>query len=319
MLSTGLVPANYKGKRWSGLSKKDGFKSGFITLIGRTNVGKSSLLNKIAGRKVAIMSDKPQTTRNRILFVFNRENSQVIFLDTPGIHKPKHRLGEQLVQVALRTLHDVDAILFLVEAGQPPGPGDKFIMNRFQGLKTPILLIINKIDLVKREELLPLMEQYSKLYNFSEIIPVSALTGENLSSLLGTVENYLPPGPKYYPDDVVTDRPETFIMAELVREKVLQLTSQEIPHSVAVIIEGLEERPNEIVAVRAVIYTERESQKGILIGKGGRMLKKIGEMARQEIESLLGSKIYLSLWVKVKQGWRNKEEQLWSLGYRSKE
>lgn len=301
------------------MSKKDGFKSGFITLIGRTNVGKSSLLNKIAGRKVAIMSDKPQTTRNRILFVFNRENSQVIFLDTPGIHKPKHRLGEQLVQVALRTLHDVDAILFLVEAGQPPGPGDKFIMNRFQGLKTPILLIINKIDLVKREELLPLMEQYSKLYNFSEIIPVSALTGENLSSLLGTVENYLPPGPKYYPDDVVTDRPETFIMAELVREKVLQLTSQEIPHSVAVIIEGLEERPNEIVAVRAVIYTERESQKGILIGKGGRMLKKIGEMARQEIESLLGSKIYLSLWVKVKQGWRNKEEQLWSLGYRSKE
>ncbi len=301
------------------MSKKDGFKSGFITLIGRTNVGKSSLLNKIAGRKVAIMSDKPQTTRNRILFVFNRENSQVIFLDTPGIHKPKHRLGEQLVQVALRTLHDVDAILFLVEAGQPPGPGDKFIMNRFQGLKTPILLIINKIDLVKREELLPLMEQYSKLYNFSEIIPVSALTGENLSSLLGTVENYLPPGPKYYPDDVVTDRPETFIMAELVREKVLQLTSQEIPHSVAVIIEGLEERPNEIVAVRAVIYTERESQKGILIGKGGRMLKKIGEMARQEIESLLGSKIYLSLWVKVKPGWRNKEEQLWSLGYRSKE
>lgn len=282
-------------------------------------MGKSSLLNKIAGRKVAIMSDKPQTTRNRILFVFNRENSQVIFLDTPGIHKPKHRLGEQLVQVALRTLHDVDAILFLVEAGQPPGPGDKFIMNRFQGLKTPILLIINKIDLVKREELLPLMEQYSKLYNFSEIIPVSALTGENLSSLLGTVENYLPPGPKYYPDDVVTDRPETFIMAELVREKVLQLTSQEIPHSVAVIIEGLEERPNEIVAVRAVIYTERESQKGILIGKGGRMLKKIGEMARQEIESLLGSKIYLSLWVKVKPGWRNKEEQLWSLGYRSKE
>lgn len=269
------------------MSKKDSFKSGFITLIGRTNVGKSSLLNKIAGKKVAIMSDKPQTTRNKILFVFNRENSQVIFLDTPGIHKPKHRLGEQLVQVALRTLHDVDAVLFLVEAGQPPGPGDKFIMNRFEGLKTPVLLIINKIDLVKREELLPLMEQCSKLYNFSEIIPVSALTGENLSSLLETVENYLPRA-KYYPDDVVTDRPETFIMAELVREKVLQLTSQEIPHSVAVIIEELEERPNEIVAVRAVIYTERESQKGILIGKGGRMLKKIGEMARQEIESLLG-------------------------------
>ncbi|MDD2554715.1 MAG: GTPase Era [Desulfotomaculaceae bacterium] len=301
------------------MSKKDNFKSGFVTLFGRTNVGKSSLLNKIAGRKVAIMSDKPQTTRNKILFVFNREGSQVIFMDTPGIHKPKHRLGEQLVQVALQTLHEVDAILFLVEAGQPPGPGDNFIMRKFQGLKTPVLLVINKIDLVKREELLPLIEQYSKLYGFSEIIPVSALTGENLSSLLETLENYLPPGPKYYPDDMVTDRPETFIMAELVREKVLQLTSQEIPHSVAVVIEELEKRPNDVIAVRAVIYTERESQKGILIGKGGHVLKKVGQMAREELEGLLGSKIFLTLWVKVKPGWRNKEDQLWNFGYRGEE
>lgn len=298
------------------MSKINNFKSGFVTLIGRTNVGKSSLLNKIAGRKVAIMSDKPQTTRNKILYVFNQADSQVIFLDTPGIHKPKHKLGEQLVQVALQTLHEVDAILFLVEAGQPPGPGDNFIMRKFQGLKTPVLLVINKIDLVQRKELLPLIEQYSKICDFAEIIPVSALTGENLSSLLETIENYLPPGPKYYPDDIVTDRPETFIMAELVREKVLQLTSQEIPHSVAVVIEELEKRPNDVVAVRAVIYTERESQKGILIGKGGHVLKKVGQMAREEMESLLGSKIFLELWVKVKPGWRNKEDQLWSFGYR---
>lgn len=301
------------------MSKKDNFKSGFVTLIGRTNVGKSSLLNKIAGRKVAIMSDKPQTTRNKILYVFNREGSQVIFLDTPGVHKPRHRLGEQLVQVALQTLKEVDAILFLVEAGQPPGPGDNFIIKKFLDIKTPVLLVINKIDLVRREELLPLIEQYSKLYSFSEIVPVSALTGENLSSLLETIEKYLPHGPKYYPDDIVTDRPETFIIAELVREKVLQLTSQEIPHSVAVVVEELESRPNDVVAVRAVIYTERESQKGILIGKGGHVLKKVGQLAREEMESLLGSKIFLELWVKVKPGWRNKEDQLWSFGYRGDE
>ncbi|MFX4263401.1 GTPase Era [Pelotomaculum propionicicum] len=301
------------------MSKKEGFKSGFVTLIGRTNVGKSSLLNKIAGRKVAIMSDKPQTTRNKILFVFNREGSQVIFLDTPGVHKPRHRLGEQLVQVALQTLREVDAILFLVEADQPPGPGDSFIIKKFQDIKTPVLLVINKIDLVRREELLPLIEQYSKLYNFSEIVPVSALTGENLPSLLETLEGYLPPGPKYYPDDIVTDRPETFIMAELIREKVLQLTSQEIPHSVAVVIEEIKTRPNDVVAVRAVIYTERESQKGILIGKGGQVLKKVGQLAREEMEGLLGSKIFLELWVKVKPGWRNKEDQLWSFGYRGEE
>jgi GTP-binding protein Era len=301
------------------LTKKDNFKSGFVTLIGRTNVGKSSLLNKIAGRKVAIMSDKPQTTRNKILYVLNREGSQVIFLDTPGVHKPRHKLGEQLVQVALQTLHEVDAILFLVEAGEPPGPGDKFIIKRFQGLKTPVLLVINKIDLFRREELLPLIEQYSKLYNFSEIIPLSALTGENLPGLVEILESYLPPGPKYYPDDIVTDRPETFIMSELIREKVLHLTSQEIPHSVAVVIEDLEKRPNEVVAVRAIIYTERESQKGILIGKDGHVLKKIGQLAREDMESLLGSKIFLELWVKVKPGWRNKEDQLWSFGYRGEE
>lgn len=298
---------------------KSDFKSGFAALVGRTNVGKSTLLNKLVGRKVAIMSEKPQTTRNKILCVLTREDSQVIFLDTPGVHKPKHRLGEHLVQVALGTLKEVDAVLFLVEAGQPPGPGDSFIIKQFEGLTTPVLLVINKIDLVKREELLPLIEQFRKLYNFSEIIPVSALTGENLPRLLEIVTGYLPAGPKYYPEDMRTDRPESFIMAELIREKVLHLTGQEVPHSVAVVIEELEERPNDVVAVRAVIYTERESQKGILIGKGGQMLKKIGQLAREDMEKLLGSKIFLELWVKVKPDWRNKEAQLQNLGYRNEE
>ena len=301
------------------MSKKDSLKSGFVAIIGRTNVGKSSLLNKMAGKKVSIISEKPQTPRNKILHVINREGSQVIFLDTPGVHKPKHKLGEQLVQVALQTLKEVDAILFLVEADQPPGPGDKYIINKFQHLKTPILLVINKIDLVRHEDLLPLIEQYSKLYSFTEIIPVSALTGENLPSLVETLERYLPEGPKYYPDDMVTDRPESFIMAELIREKVLHLTSQEVPHSVAVVIEELVKRPNDVVAVRAIIYTERESQKGILIGKGGNVLKKVGQLAREDMERLLGSKIFLELWVKVRPGWRNKEDQIWNFGYRDEQ
>lgn len=296
-----------------------GFKSGFVTLVGRTNVGKSTLLNKLVGQKIAIMSDKPQTTRNKILCVLNKEGAQVVLLDTPGFHKPKHRLGERLVQVALRTLKEVDAIMFLVEAGQPPGPGDSFIIRQFEGLTTPVLLVINKVDLVRREELLPLIDQYRKMYNFSEIIPVSALTGENLSHLVETVIEYLPAGPEYFPEGMLTDRPEVFIMAELIREKILNLTEQEVPHSAAVVIEGLEDRPNNVVAIRAMIYTEKDTQKAILIGKGGHMLKKIGQLAREEMESLLGSKIFLELWVKVRPGWRNKESQLKNLGYREED
>lgn len=295
------------------------FKSGFVAIVGRTNVGKSTLLNKLAGRKVAIVSEKPQTTRNKILCVLNREGSQVIFLDTPGIHKPKYRLGEQMVKQALGTLKEVDAVLFLVESDQPPGPGDNYIMRQFQGLVTPVLLVINKIDLVRHEELLPLIEQYSKICNFSEIVPLSALTGENMSRLLEAVTAYLPEGPKYFPEGMVTDRPETFIVTELIREKVLHLTSEEVPHSVAVVIEEMEERPNGVIAIRSIIYTEKESQKAILIGKGGQMLKKIGQTAREEIERLLGSKVFLELWVKVKPGWRNKESQIRNLGYRDEE
>lgn len=301
------------------VKENNNFISGFVAIVGRTNVGKSTLINKLVGRKVAIMSDKPQTTRNKILCVLNREDSQVIFLDTPGIHKPRYRLGEHLVQLALKTLKEVDAVFFLVEAGQPPGPGDNYIIKQFEGLATPVLLVINKIDLVRRKELLPLIEQYSKLYNFSEIVPLSALTGENLPRLLEAVTAYLPAGPKYFPDEMVTDRPEAFIMAELIREKILHLTSEEVPHSVAVVIEELENGPNGVVAVRSTIFTEKESQKAILIGRGGQMLKKIGRLAREEMESLLGSKIFLELWVKVKPGWRNKEAQIRDLGYRDEE
>ncbi len=296
-----------------------GFKSGFVTLVGRTNVGKSTLLNKLAGQKIAIISDKPQTTRNKILCVLNKEGAQVILLDTPGFHKPKHRLGEKLVQVALKTLKEVDAIMFLVEAGQPPGPGDSFIIRQFKGLTAPVLLIINKIDLVKREELLPLVDQYRKMHGFSEIIPVSAMTGENLPRLIKTIIKYLPAGPEYFPEGMLTDRPEVFIMAELIREKILLLTEQEVPHSVAVVIEEMEERPNNVVAVRAMIYTEKDTQKAILIGKKGHMLKKIGQLAREEMEGLLGSRIFLELWVKVRPGWRNKDVQLKNLGYRGED
>jgi len=297
------------------VKENDIFRSGFAALVGRTNVGKSTLLNKLIGRKVTIMSEKVQTTRNRILCVLTQEEYQIIFLDTPGIHKPKHKLGEHLVQVALNTLNEVDIVLFLVEANQQPGPGDNYLIRQFEDLSTPVMLVINKIDLVKREVLLPLIERYSQLYNFSEIIPVSALSGENTGRLLEVIKSYLPAGPKYYPDDMVTDRPEKFILAELIREKVLSHTEQEVPHSVAVVIEEIQERPNNVMAVRAVIYTERETQKGILIGKGGQMLKKIGSLARADMEKLLGSKVFLEIRVKTRPDWRNKEAQLKNLGY----
>jgi len=279
-------------------------------------VGKSTLVNRLVGQKVAIMSDKPQTTRHKIHSVLNSDGVQLVFLDTPGIHKPRHRLGEHMVDLALNSLKEVDVILFLTEAGQP-GTGDRYIIEQFGGLKTPVILVLNKIDLVEKNELLPCIESFRHLYDFSEIIPVSAIRGENLDILLDTVTGYLPEGPKYYPDGMVTDKPERFIMSEIIREKVLHLTSQEIPHSVTVDVEEVEKRLNDVVAVRAVIYTERESQKGILIGKNGSMLKEVGKRAREEMEGLLGSKIFLELWVKVKTDWRNKENYLKNFGYLS--
>lgn len=294
------------------------YRSGFAALIGRTNVGKSTLLNSLFGRKVTITSEKVQTTRNKILCVLTKEEYQIIFLDTPGVHKPQHKLGERLVQVALQALNEVDIVLFLVEANHPPGPGDNYLIRQFAGLSTKVVLVINKIDLVKREELLPLIDQFARLYDFLEIIPVSALTGENTGHLLEVVAGCLPAGPKYYPDDMITDRPEEFIIAELIREKVLYHTSQEVPHAVAVVIEEMQERPNQVLAIHAMIYTERESQKGILIGKGGQMLKKIGSEARADIEKLLGWKVFLELRVKTNRDWRNKKAQLKSLGYLEK-
>lgn len=299
--------------------EQEKFKSGFVAIIGRPNVGKSTLLNQLVGRKVAIMSDKPQTTRHKIHSIINRDDAQIIFLDTPGIHKPKHKLGEYMVEVALGTLKEVDVILFLVEP-RLPGPGDEYIINQLREVTTPVILVINKIDLLdNKAELLPLIDVFRQKYNFAEIVPVSALKPENLERLMDLVVSYLPYGPKYYPDDMITDRPEQFIMAELIREKVLHLTSQEVPHGVAVVVEEVEPRSEQLVYVRAVIYTEKESHKAILIGKGGRMLKEIGRLAREEMELLLGSKIYLDLWVKVKEDWRNQDLSLKNFGYSNRD
>ncbi len=292
---------------------ESGYKSGFVAIVGRTNVGKSTLLNKMLGQKVTIMSDKPQTTRHKIQAALTGEGFQIVFLDTPGIHRPKHRLGEHMVKLALNTLREVDLVMLLVEAALP-GPGDRYILEQIKQLPGPVILVINKIDLVKKSELPAIIDAFQRAHNFAEIVPVSALNGDNVRLLPELITRYLPEGPQYYPDDMVVDRPERFIMAEIIREKVLHLTSQEVPHSVAVVVEQIEERPNDLLAVSAVIYTERDSQKGILIGKGGGMLKQVGQLAREEIESLLGSRIFLELWVKVKKDWRNREHEMKNFG-----
>lgn len=291
------------------------FRSGFVTLVGRPNVGKSTLLNNIVGQKIAIMSDKPQTTRNKIQGVFTHQDYQIIFIDTPGIHKPKHKLGEYMVKQAQSALGEVDCVLYIYDISQKFGPGEEYILQLLEEVQTPVILVINKIDLVAKEALLPIIQQMSERFSFDEIVPVSAVTGENIERLLDLIKQYLPVGPQYYPEEMVTDQPEQFIMAEIIREKVLQLTREEIPHSVAVKIDNLIQRSQDLVYVGAVIYLERDSQKGIVIGKQGRMLKQIGQLSRQEIENLLGSRIFLDLRVKVKPGWRRREEELRALGY----
>lgn len=292
-------------------------RSGFVTIIGRPNVGKSTLLNSLVGRKVAIISDKPQTTRHRIRAVLTRDDAQVVFVDTPGIHKPKHRLGRMMVDTALKTLQDVDLILFLIEAHRESGPGDDFILERLAGIRTPVFLVINKIDLVAKPRLLPLIDEMRKKMAFREIVPLSARTGENTGLLVDLVIGCLPPGPRYYPEDAVSDQAEEVILAELVREKVLHLTTQEVPHSVAVVVEEVFPGQKGVTVIRADVIVERESQKAILIGEGGRMLKSIGRLAREEIESLLGMRVYLELWVKVKPKWRQDERQLHYLGFKN--
>ena len=293
------------------------FLSGFISIIGRPNVGKSTLLNALLGEKIAIISDKPQTTRNRILGIVNRPGAQLVFMDTPGIHKPMHKMNEFMVKTALATYNEVDVILMLVEATEQPGGGDRFIIETLTPVKTPVFLLVNKIDLIKKEALLPLLQEYGKLYAFAEIIPISALKND-LGGLLDAIVKRLPEGPHYFPDDQLTDQPERFVVSELIREKIFELTKEEIPYSTAVVIEEMKEEP-EITRITAIIYVERDSQKGILIGKSGVMLKKIGTLARLDAEKLLGVKVFLQLWVKVKKGWREDERMLKNLGLVSEE
>jgi GTPase len=293
------------------------YKSGFVSIIGRPNVGKSTLLNQVIGQKVAIMSDKPQTTRNKIHGVYTTETSQIVFLDTPGIHKPQSKLGDYMMKVAESTFREVDAILFLVDVVDGIGGGDRYIIEQLQTVKTPVILVLNKIDQIHPEALLPIIETYSKLYNFAEIIPISARNGNNVTTLLAQTTKYLSEGPQYYPNDQITDHPEQFVCAELIREKILHLTREEIPHSIAVAIEDMKVEPNGVIHISAVIYVERDSQKGIVIGKKGELLKEIGKRARHDIESLLGSKTFLELWVKVQKDWRNHERVLRELGFRN--
>ncbi len=295
--------------------KKKQFKSGFVAIIGRPNVGKSTLMNQVIGQKIAIMSDKPQTTRNKIHGVYTTPDSQVVFLDTPGIHKRQSKLGDYMNQTALSTLGEVEAALFLVDASEGIGGGDRYIAEQLQKIKTPIILVMNKIDKIEPPALLPLIEQYRKLHDFAEIVPISAKLGSNVNTLLEQIQKYLPPGPQYYPEDQVTDHPEQFVCAELIREKILHMTREEVPHSIAVTIEDMRVEENGTVYISAVIFVERDSQNGIIIGKQGALLKEVGRQARQDIQRLLGSKIFLELWVKVKKDWRNQERVLRDLGF----
>lgn len=296
------------------------FKSGFVSIIGRPNVGKSTYINRVIGQKIAIMSDKPQTTRNKVQGVLTTNDSQIILIDTPGIHKPKHKLGDFMMRVATNTLKEVDLILFMINAVEGYGKGDEFIIEKLKTVRTPVFLVINKIDQVHPDDLLKIIEKYKELYDFAEIIPISALEGQNTERLLEQIKEYLPEGPQYYPADQITDHPERFIVSELIREKVLHLTREEVPHSIAVIIEKMQKKPeSETIHVMAAIIVERSSQKGIIIGKQGSMLKEVGKRARVDIENLLGSKVYLELWVKVQKDWRNKITQLRDFGFREDE
>lgn len=284
------------------------FRSGFVALIGRPNVGKSTLMNAFIGEKMAIISDKPQTTRNQIRGILTTDDEQVVFLDTPGIHKPQHKLGERMVKTAIRTLQEVDLILFLVDAAAGPGAGDDFIIEQLRSVTTPVILVVNKADQTGVDEAMKLVSLYLPRYPFAGALPVSALEGLNQEQLLALIVARMPEGPQYYPADMVTDQPERFIVAELIREKILVLTREEIPHAVAVEILSMKRREGrDLVDIEANIYVERDSQKGIVIGKKGSMLKEVGQLARQDIEALLGTPVYLQLWVKVKADWRNKQ------------
>ncbi len=297
---------------------KENYRSGFVTLIGRPNVGKSTLMNYLIGQKIAITSRKPQTTRNRIQTVLTTEEGQIVFVDTPGIHKAKNKLGEYMVHVAERTLNEVDVVLWLVEPSTFIGAGEQHIVEQLKKTKTPVVLVINKSDTVKKEELLPCIAKYNEIYPFADIVPVSARTGDNTDELLKVIMKYLPYGPQFYDEDTITDQPERQIVAELIREKALHALNEEIPHGIAVSIESMKRR-KKLMDIEATIICEKDSHKGIIIGKQGAMLKKIGSNARYEIERLLDCKVNLQLWVKVKRDWRDSDFLIKNFGYQEEE
>jgi GTPase len=304
----------------SNIGSNTEYKSGFISIIGRPNVGKSTFLNRVIGQKIAIMSDKPQTTRNKVQGVFTTDDAQMIFIDTPGIHKPKHKLGDFMMKIAQNTLKEVDVILFMVNVEEGLGKGDHFIIEKLKGVKTPVFLILNKIDQIHPDALLPMIQQYNDLFPFAATVPISALEGNNVDNLLQLLKDHLPEGPQFYPADQITDHPERFIVSELIREKVLHLTREEIPHSIAVVIDKMERKQEkDLIDVIATIIVERDSQKGIVIGKQGSMLKEVGKRSRVDIENLLGSKVYLELWVKVQKDWRNRSSTLRDFGFSDEE
>lgn len=292
------------------------YKSGFVAIVGRPNVGKSTFLNRVIGQKIAIMSNTAQTTRNKIQGIYTTDAAQIVFIDTPGVHKPKTELGDYMVKSAMSALNEVDAILFMINATEKRGAGDNFIIDRLKDAKAPVYLLINKIDQIHPDDLLTVMDQYQAALPWQAVYPISALEGNNVDDFLGDLVDQMPKGPQYYPADQLTDHPERFVVSELIREKIFMLTREEVPHSVAVEIESMKTKSNGQVRIEATIIVDRPTQKGILIGKGGSMLKKIGTLARQDIENLLGSKVFLQLFVKVQPGWRDKSALLKSYGYR---
>ena len=293
------------------------FKSGFVSIIGRPNVGKSTLLNHVMGQKIAFMSDKAQTTRNKIQGIYTTENEQIVFIDTPGIHKPHNALGDYMVESAYSTLREVDTVLFMVPADEPRGKGDNMIIERLKQANVPVILVVNKIDKVHPDQLLAQIDDFRTQMDFKEVVPISALEGNNTEKLLEILKSNLEEGFKYFPDDMITDHPERFLVGEMIREKVLILTREEVPHSIAVTVDSMKrDEDTGKIHIMATIYVERKSQKGIILGKGGDMIRKVGKMARRDIEVMLGDKVYLETWVKIKSNWRDKKIDIQAMGYR---
>ena len=293
------------------------FKSGFVAILGRPNVGKSTFMNHVMGQKIANMTDKPQTTRNKIQGIYTTENEQIVFIDTPGIHKPHNALGDYMVESAYSTLREVDTVLFMVPADEPRGKGDNMIIERLKQANVPVILVVNKIDKVHPDQLLAQIDDFRTQMDFKEVVPISALEGNNTEKLLEILKSNLEEGFKYFPDDMITDHPERFLVGEMIREKVLILTREEVPHSIAVTVDSMKrDEDTGKIHIMATIYVERKSQKGIILGKGGDMIRKVGKMARRDIEVMLGDKVYLETWVKIKSNWRDKKIDIQAMGYR---